>query len=150
MSSIRSRAPIASSQSVRRVMRSIASEDTKPELLLCRGLHALGYRYRVNACPVANVRCKADLLFTGAKVCILVDGCFWHGCAAHFALPKSNSDWWLEKITENQLRDKRQLALLVEHGWIVVRFWEHHVSDNLSDCIASVRRAIRTTSQYHP
>ena len=74
-----------------------------------------------------GVRCKADIVFPRQMVCVFVDGCFWHGCSRHFGTPKTNSAWWAEKIAANVERDARQTALLREHGWRVVRVWEHEL-----------------------
>ncbi len=116
MTSIRTRAPNASSNAVRKVMQSIASENARPELMLRHALHALGLRYRVHLRPRQDLRCQADIVFRNARICIFVDGCFWHGCPVHFSIPKSNSDWWREKIMDNQSRDVRQQVAIEEIG----------------------------------
>src|SRR4051794_13269539 len=88
--SIRARAPVASSENVRNVMRAIPSRDTAPEIALRKALHRNGLRFRVDVAPVSELRCKADIVFRSARVCVFVDGCFWHGCPDHFSLPKAN------------------------------------------------------------
>lgn len=149
--SIRYRAPAASSPAVRETMRSIGSADTSPELLLRRALHASGVRYRKEIRPVPGIRCKADVVFTGQKVCVFVDGCFWHGCPLHFRVPKANTSWWKEKIADNVERDLRQTKALEERGWTIVRLWEHEVySDQLPtvvDRIADLVEQRRSKSQ---
>lgn len=81
--SIRSRAPSASSALVRRVMRANASRDTRPARLLRSALHRSGFRFWKDLCPVPDVRCKADIVFPRQMICVFVDGCFWHaGIAA--------------------------------------------------------------------
>ena len=142
MTSIRKRAPSASSTAVRRAMQAVASEDTEPETTLRRALHRSGLRYRLHARPEVDIRCNADLVFRASKVCIFVDGCFWHGCPLHFLLPKTNSDWWYEKICDNRARDERQRRQLEEKGWKVIRLWEHEVRVGLRECVQVVRRAI--------
>ena len=128
MYSIRKRAPRASSPLVRRVMRNVRRRDTGAEMLLRKILFHLGLRYRLNATPVRTIRCKADILFRSAQVCIFIDGCFWHRCPAHFKLPKANSAWWGEKIQATVERDGRQQQLLQSRGWTVLRFWEHCIT----------------------
>lgn len=123
--SIRSRAPQASSPAVRRVMQANTGRTTQPEAALRSAAHRLGLRYRVNTQPEAAIRCKADLLFCRARVCVFVDGCFWHGCPKHFTIPNQNREWWLEKITSNRLRDARHSRKLRRLGWRVLRFWAH-------------------------
>src|SRR5262249_32457708 len=79
--------------------------------------------------PEASLRCRADVVLRDAKVCVFVDGCFWHGCRRHFATPRSNAAWWREKIAANVERDRRQARLLRKRGWTVVRLWEHQISE---------------------
>ena len=125
--SIRSRAPKASSEFVRRVMTSIASVDTFPEQVLRSALHRRGLRFRKNARPEKDIRIVVDIVFPRRKVCVFVDGCFWHKCPVHFSIPKTNSDWWIEKIEDNVARDIRQSSVLSQRGWSVLRVWEHEV-----------------------
>ena len=106
-------------------MRGNRGRDTRPELALRSAVHALGLRYRVNVRPVPGLRCTADLVFTRAKVSVFLDGCFWHGCPTHGTWPKTNSDWWREKIEANRSRDRDTDRKLRVAGWKVLRFWEH-------------------------
>jgi DNA mismatch endonuclease (patch repair protein) len=126
--SIRSRAPQASSLAVRKVMQANVGRTTQPEASLRSAVHQLGLRFRVNARPEANLRCEADLLFRRAKVCVFVDGCFWHGCPEHFSVPRQNRSWWIEKIRINQGRDTKRTIELKQRGWKVVRYWEHQLT----------------------
>lgn len=83
-------------------------------------------------------------MFTGAKVCVFIDGCFWHGCPRHFSLPKTNSAWWQEKVDDNRSRDRRQSRMLRSAGWRVVRIWEHEVNpDRLSRLVERIERLVR-------
>lgn len=68
---------------IRRRMRRQVRRDTKVELQIRKRLHAMGYRYRVDFRPEASPRCRGDLVFTGRKVVVLIDGCFWHACPTH-------------------------------------------------------------------
>ena len=131
MSSIRSRAPQASSPEVRRVMCSVRSEDTRAEQQLRRELHREGLRFRKNQKPETNIRCKADIVFRRARVCVFIDGCFWHGCPTHFHPPKKNQAWWIEKIMDNIDRDRKQAELLSKRGWMIIRVWEHDIEKNV-------------------
>lgn len=56
---------------------------------------------------------------------MFLDGCYWHGCVVHGTRPKSNPEWWVEKLRANEQRDKDTDRLLDECGWMVVRIWEH-------------------------
>src|SRR5690349_9843162 len=120
MKSIRARAPQASSPLVRQVMQANISSGTQPELVLCRALHHSGLRFRKNIRPQPELKCKADIVFSRAKVCVFVDGCYWHGCPKHFEIPRVNSAWWTEKIEDNRKRDQRKRSMLRQYGWRVI------------------------------
>ena len=80
--------------------------------------------------------------FRRQRVCIFIDGCFWHRCPKHFHVPKTNSAWWDEKVQATVDRDQRQTLVLRQSGWNVLRFWEH---DLRIDTVASVVKLIRGT-----
>lgn len=106
-------------------MQGNRCRDTKAELAVRRIVHAQGLRYRVNAPPEPGIRRTADLLFTCARVAVFIDGCFWHGCPAHFTMPATNTEFWDAKIDRNRQRDADTTAALGDRGWVVLRFWEH-------------------------
>ncbi len=106
-------------------MRRQRSRDTGAELALRQLLHARGLRYRVHVRPVRGVRAEVDIVFGPARVAVLVDGCFWHGCPLHATWPKTNAEWWRNKIEGNQARDGATDRALGEAGWLVLRVWEH-------------------------
>lgn len=68
-----------------------------------------------------------DIAFVRARVAVFVDGCFWHGCPEHYTSPKTNTEFWAEKIATNRARDERVQADLSAEGWTTVRLWEHQV-----------------------
>lgn len=117
--------PPASSPAARIRMSRQVTRDTKPELMLRRELHRRGLRYRVNRRPIAQIRRTADLVFTKAKVAVFVDGCFWHRCPVHGAIPKTNTQWWTAKFESNIQRDRDTDQILESNGWTVIRVWEH-------------------------
>jgi DNA mismatch endonuclease (patch repair protein) len=129
-------APPASSPSARAAMQGNRSSDTRPEKAIRSELHRRGLRYRVNAAPIQAVRCRADLVFTRARVAVFVDGCFWHRCPDHGTSPTTHSDYWRMKLDRNVARDRRQNALLRAAGWAVVRVWEHEAPIEAADRIA--------------
>lgn len=103
-------------------MSRIRSRDTKPELLLRRGLHARGLRFRLHrkdlpGCP--------DLVFPRFRVAVFVHGCFWHGhdCPM-FKWPRTRTGFWRRKIDGNSERDRRAHAALAENHWRVLVIWE--------------------------
>lgn len=105
-------------------MRRQRRRDTTPELVIRRALHARGHRYRVDAPLPGMRRRRADLLFSGARVAVFVDGCFWHGCPTHATAPVANSEWWRQKLAGNRLRDHDTDQHLLSTGWTVIRIWE--------------------------
>lgn len=106
-------------------MRGNRSRDTKPELAVRRLLHAEGLRYRVNARPLPEVRRTADIVFRAKRIAVFIDGCYWHGCPAHYVPSKSNRDYWKGKIEANVARDAQTNVLLSDAGWTVLRYWAH-------------------------
>ena len=138
MSSIRSRAPAASSGAVRRTMQAVPGRDTRAETVLRSALFRRGLRFRKNCRPIENVRISADVVFFGERVCVFVDGCFWHGCKLHKTkAPKTHRDFWQRKIKTNTARDRRVRADLRRHGWNIVRLWEHDAKDDLYHILRS-------------
>lgn len=107
------------------MMRRFASKHTTPELDLRRALHRMGLRYRVQLAVPGAPRRSIDIAFTRRKMAVFVDGCYWHGCSEHGKVPARNSEWWAAKILRNQERDLDTTRLLVEQGWLVLRYWEH-------------------------
>lgn len=105
-----------------RMMAGIRGRDTKPELILRRGLHGLGFRYRVSP---GNVPGKPDLVFPKYRAVLLVHGCFWHGHDCHlFRWPSSREEFWRAKIGRNRERDAEVRQQLVRDGWRVATVWE--------------------------
>ena len=125
--SIRSRAPSASSPLVRRVMQRNTGHETEPERLLRTFLKKAGLRFRTDTRPEPHLKIKADIVFPRQRVCVFLDGCFWHGCPIHFKVPNSHSPWWKEKIQDNARRDARQTQALRRLKWKVIRYWEHQI-----------------------
>lgn len=109
-------------------MSRIRGSDTKPELLVRKALHALGYRYRLHDKKLPG---KPDLSFPGRRKVIFVHGCFWHmheGCLLA-RMPKSRLDFWRPKLEGNRARDAGKLEQLRVLGWDVMVVWECELSD---------------------
>jgi DNA mismatch endonuclease (patch repair protein) len=106
-----------------RTMRAVKAKDTAPEWLVRRMLHAAGYRYRLHAKDLPG---KPDLVFPARRKVIFVHGCWWHGhnCARGARSPKTNVDYWTEKVARNAARDSGHLAALRTAGWKVLTVWE--------------------------
>ena len=104
-------------------MSQIKGKDTKPEDIVRKYLFSKGFRYRKN---VSNLPGKPDIVLPKYKICIFVNGCFWHkheGCK-YFVWPKNNAEFWKEKIEKNTARDTQNFAKLESEGWRVLIIWE--------------------------
>lgn len=134
---------MASSPAVLARMRRQSRRDTKPELAIRRLLHARGLRYRVDVAPLPGTRRRADIVFRKEKVAVFIDGCFWHGCPRHATAPKSNAQWWADKLAANQVRDRSSDRKLSDAGWTVLRFWEHEEAPSAADAVDLVVRSLR-------
>ena len=104
-------------------MSRIQGRDTKPELLVRRLLHGLGFRYRLH---VKDLPGKPDLVFPRSKAILFVHGCFWHmhRCKYGKPAPATNKTFWAEKRRSNVDRDKRHRRQLRAAGWQVFEIWE--------------------------
>ena len=122
--------------------------DTKPEVAILRELWRRGRRYRVDVSVVPGSRRRADIVFTRCRVAVFVDGCFWHSCPIHATEPNANADWWSDKLRRNVERDRDTDRLLAEHGWVVVRVWEHEDAIGAADRVdqALAARALERTT----
>lgn len=104
------------------MMSGIRGKNTKPEMFVRRGLHSLGFRFRVHE---KNLPGKPDLVMKKYKAVIFVNGCFWHGHKCHlFKMPKTRTEFWKGKIDSNRKNDARVRKHLVEAGWRVLDIWE--------------------------
>ncbi|MDQ7969283.1 MAG: DNA mismatch endonuclease Vsr [Oxalicibacterium faecigallinarum] len=103
-------------------MSQIRSKNTKPELKLRSVLHKRGYRFRIH---IKDLPGKPDIVFSKRKICVFVNGCFWHGhrCSVGHT-PKTNSQFWTEKIRSNRRRDAKNIKELRKLHWKVVIVWE--------------------------
>jgi DNA mismatch endonuclease (patch repair protein) len=85
---------------------------------------------------------KPDFAFPKHRLVVFVDGCFWHGCPLHATQPKTNREFWREKIARNQFRDRTVTRTLIAGGWRVLRIWEHELAlKNSARLFARLRRA---------
>jgi DNA mismatch endonuclease (patch repair protein) len=105
-----------------RMMSGIRGKDTAPEMIIRRGLHARGFRYRLHDPRLAG---RPDLVLLGRRAILLVQGCFWHGHDCHlFRWPTSRQDFWREKIGGNIQRDRETVHALRGAGWRLLTVWE--------------------------
>jgi len=122
-------------------MARVRQTGTGAEVSLRKELHARGLRYRLQVALLTKPRRIADIVFSGAKVAVFVDGCFWHGCPEHASWPKSNAQFWREKIEANRARDEDTDRRLQESGWQVVRVWAHENPGKAAERIEGMIRA---------
>ena len=113
------KAPMSRSE----MMSRIGPKNTKPEMIIRKGLHSLGFRYRIHqkclpGCP--------DLVLKKYHTVIFIQGCFWHahdGCR-FFRLPKTNTEFWAKKLEGNRIRDMTVTNSLLHSGWRILKIWE--------------------------
>lgn len=126
-------------------MSRIRGRDTKPEMLLRRGLHAAGLRFRLHARDLPG---RPDLVFPRFRAAVLVHGCFWHGHGCPMCrLPATRPDFWARKLEGNRARDRRTGEALVRSGWRVMIVWEcslrgparRPLGDVLAQCAGFIR-----------
>lgn len=124
------------------IMSRVHSKDTAPELLVRSALHRLGFRYRLH---VPTLPGSPDLVFPSRRKVLFIHGCFWHGhnCKCGARTPKTNTDYWLNKIDRNRHRDTLSVSRLIDEGWAVMIVWECE----LSDLAATLNRIIQFLSQ---
>ena len=105
-----------------RNMSHIRGQDTKPEMLVRRGLHARGLRFRLHDKALPG---RPDLVFARYSTTVFVHGCFWHahGCLLS-KLPSTRQNFWHHKLIGNAIRDKNIIARLQAEGWRVLVIWE--------------------------
>ena len=102
-------------------MAAIRGKDTKPEMIVRKGLWSRGFRYRLNSPRLPG---HPDLVLRKYRTCIFVNGCFWHGHEGCCRIPNTNREFWEAKIKRNQERDIETQKRLAEMGWHCITIWE--------------------------
>ncbi|MBL0306387.1 MAG: DNA mismatch endonuclease Vsr [Chitinophagaceae bacterium] len=104
-------------------MSRIRSGNTKPEMLVRKFLHANGYRYKLHDKTLPG---KPDIVLPKYKTIIFIHGCFWHGHTncKYYVVPKTVTQWWLNKINTNKANDARAAKALKKEGWKIITVWE--------------------------
>ena len=104
-------------------MAAIHGKDTKPEMIVRRYLWGHGYRYRLNHPRLPG---KPDIVMRKYRTCIFVNGCFWHGHEGcrYYTIPKTNTEFWVNKVKRNKERDVKVQHELAAMGWHSITIWE--------------------------
>ena len=125
----------------RKNMRAIRSKATTIELALRKALWQRGIRYRKN---YKGLMGKPDIVITKYRIAVFCDSDFWHGYdwENRKVRIKSNQDYWIPKIERNMKRDREVTEVLVEQGWIILRFWEHTIRKELEECVNDIQEAV--------
>jgi DNA mismatch endonuclease (patch repair protein) len=136
--------PKALDPATQRRMSRTCQRDNAREVALRSLLHRRGLRFRIYRRLLPGSTRTADIVFVRARLAIFLDGCFWHGCPVHASWPKTNAEWWRNKIETNRQRDQNTDQRLRAGGWTVLRIWEHQ---SLDDAVARVVIALERGSQ---
>lgn len=128
--------PEPTSQAASATMRANRRTGTEPEARIRSALHRRGYRFRKDfSFVLGRRRVSSDIVFTRCKLAVFIDGCFWHKCSRHGAIPASNPDYWVPKLARTVERDRRVDESLAQFGWSVLHIWEHV---SLTDAVAKI------------
>ena len=136
-------------------MASIHGKDTKPEMVVRRYLWGHGFRYRLNHPRLPG---KPDIVMRKYRTCIFVNGCFWHGheSCRYYTIPKTNTDFWVNKVRRNKERDLKVQHELAAMGWHSITIWECELKpakreDTLKSLVYTLNKIFlqdRTIKQY--
>lgn len=105
------------------VMSKVKGKNTTPELCVRKLLHQMGYRFRLHRKDLPG---KPDIVLPKYRLCIFVNGCFWHqhsGCP-RATIPVSNTDFWEAKLMRTRDRDRQKIDELSKLGWRTLVIWE--------------------------
>jgi len=132
------------------MMSGIRSKNTKPETTTRKALHQLGYRFRLDS-KIEKI--KPDIVLRKHKVAIFTHGCYWHqhkGCKLAYS-DRNYSDKWKKKFSDNQQRDERVSAQLLENGWRVAVIWECSTRDQsaFEEVISQLDKWIKTSQSRY-
>lgn len=118
-------------------MSRIKGKDTKPEMLVRKFLYSNGFRYKLHDKTLPG---KPDIVLPKYKTVIFVHGCFWHGHEGcrFFVVPKSRTDFWVNKIQRNKELDIKYNIELKKLGWRVVEIWECELKKNVEQFLINI------------
>lgn len=123
----------------RKNMQNIRSTGTKPERMI---MEALKKRRIYFAAYVSKITGKPDIVFRRKKVAVFIDSDFWHGHPERCIMPKTNPEYWSQKIAGNRKRDEQVNKELSDKGWVVIRLWEYDIKHNFEQSLDVILKAI--------
>lgn len=125
-----------------RVMAAVKGQNTRPEIVVRKALHAAGYRFRLHRRDLPG---RPDVVLPRHRVVVFVHGCFWHGHNCRRGRkPSSNTDFWSAKLTRNVERDRAVAEALAARGWAVETVWECSLDVGIERVLARLTRALRS------
>lgn len=124
-----------------KMMSGINGKNTKPEILVRSGLHRLGFRFRIHYRKLPG---KPDIALPKHNALILIHGCFWHGHDCHlFRWPRTNTEFWQDKIQSNRARDTKQRQHYRQNGWRTLVIWECALKGKHKRAFSSLLEEVR-------
>lgn len=122
------------------MMKAVKGKGNKTtELKFCLALSRAGISgWKLHEKLIGN----PDIFFPRYKLVIFLDGCFWHGCPDCGHVPKTNNAYWKTKIERNIERDIKKTLVLIDEGFIVLRFWEHELINDIDHCVFLLKEQI--------
>lgn len=136
-------ADVLTKEQRQRNMQSIRSSNTKIEVTLRKALWKKGYRYRKNYKKLPG---KPDIALTKYKIAIFCDSEFFHGKDWEVLQPRlekgERADFWVEKISQNMIRDEEVNQRLLCKGWTVIRFWGKDIMQDIDSCIKVIEETV--------
>lgn len=127
-------------------MSRIKGKNTKPEMLVRKYLFSKGFRYRLHDKKLPG---RPDIVLKKYKTAIFVNGCFWHGHAGcrYFVIPKTRTEWWLDKISKNISNDNINTGKLIEAGWKIITIWECELKPSTAELtLLSLNDTLKTNA----
>ncbi|MGM0924037.1 MAG: very short patch repair endonuclease [Bacillota bacterium] len=127
-------ADVLTKEQRRKNMQAIKAQS-KLENKVSKELWKKGIRFRKN---VKDLFGKPDIAIKKHKVVIFIDSCFWHCCDLHGNMPKTNSEFWREKLDKNKNRDQEVNRYYKNKGWYIKRIWEHEIKQDIDKVINEI------------
>lgn len=123
-------------------MSQIKGKNTKPEMLVRKFLFANGYRYKLHDKTLPG---KPDIVLPKYKTVIFVNGCFWHGHknCKYYVVPKTRTEWWLNKINGNISNDEKAYKALKKEGWKIITIWGCDLKPKHADKLNALIKSLK-------